>query len=120
MNMKPIYRSLAVTCMGWYLMLPPAAQRNGIPWPDGRAPISQWKIAQSFDSATACEKELDKHRKKFETNYRKANAATPAAQFWAQFYVAAAGDANCIETDDPRLKADSPAETSHVENSQTN
>ncbi len=115
--MNRICRGLAWTLIGWYLMLPPAAQRNGVLWPDGKAPISQWTIAESFDSATACEAELDKHRKRFEKAYRKANHAALTAQFWAQFYVVAAGDASCIGTDDPRLKADSPAETS---NSQAN
>lgn len=101
------YHAIFFSLIGWYLMLPPAAQRDGIPWPDGKAPISQWTIAESFDNAKACEAELDKHRKQFQQTYRKANHDDPSAQFWAQFYVAAAGDASCIETDDPRLKADS-------------
>src|SRR5271156_84246 len=95
-DMNRVCHAMGLTVIGWYLMLPPAAQRNGILWPDGKAPISQWTIAESFDNARACETELNKHRKKFEKTYCKAGHAAPAAQFWAQFYVVAAGDASCI------------------------
>ena len=104
--------------IGWYLMLPPAIQRDGIPWPDGTAPISQWTIAESFDKARACEAEFEKHRKEFQQTYRKVNHAPAGAQFWARFYLAAAGDASCIETDNPRLKEESPAKSSGLQNSQ--
>jgi hypothetical protein len=118
--MNRLFHTLAWTLIGSYLMLPPAAQHNGIPRPNVNAPISQWTIAESFDNAKVCEAELDKHRKGFQHTYRKANHAGPGAQFWAQFYVAAADGASCIETDDPRLKADSPANPSNLQNSQAN
>jgi hypothetical protein len=94
----------ALLMTGWYLMLPPAGQQNGIPWPDNTAPVSRWTIAESFDTAKACEAELAKHRKQFARTYRKTNQADPAAAFWARFYVTASGNAACIASDDVRLR----------------
>jgi hypothetical protein len=90
--------------MGWYLMLPPARQQNGIPWPDSKAAVSDWTIAKSFDTAESCEAELDHERKGFKKTYSKISHKNPEVEFWARFYVAAAGEATCIATDDPRLK----------------
>jgi len=118
--MNRLCHGLTWGLIGWYLMLPPAGQSNGIPWPDVNAPISQWRIAESFDNAKVCEAELDKHRKGFQRTFHKTNHAGPGAQFWAQFYVAAANDASCIETDDPRLKTDLPSTTSNLQSSQPN
>lgn len=98
-------------------MLPPAGQRNGLPWPDGKAPIFQWTVAESFDKAKACEAELDKHRKKFQQTYRKISHQTLNAEFWTQFYVTASGEATCVATDDPRLKGGSDNGTSDVKKS---
>jgi hypothetical protein len=94
----------AVLMAGWYLMLPPAGQQNGVPWPDNTAPISRWTIAKSFDTAKACETELKQNRTHFARNYRQTNQADMAPAFWARFYVEAAGSAACIASDDARLK----------------
>lgn len=100
----------ALPLTGWYLMLPPASQRNGVPWPDSTASVSRWTIAKSFDTAKACEIDLAKHRKQFRT-YQKASRSDPAAVFWSSFYVSASGSANCIASDDVRLRdsAEEPA-----------
>jgi hypothetical protein len=96
---------IILSLLGWYLMLPPAAQQqNGLPWPDGKAPISQWTVAESFDKAKACEVELDKRRKGFQQSYKKISHQFADSEFWSRFYVTAAGEATCIATDDPRLK----------------
>jgi hypothetical protein len=97
------HQAVFLGLMGWNLMLPPAGRRNGMPWPDSKAPISQWIIAKSFDAADSCEAELDKHRKGFKQIYRNMSHKNPEAEFWGQFYIAAAGEATCIATDDPRL-----------------
>jgi hypothetical protein len=102
-----IYRKFimsAVLMSGWYLMLPPAGQQNGVPWPDHTAPISHWTIAESFDTAKACETELKHNRAHFAHNLRKTSQADAAPAFWARFYVEAAGGATCIASDDIRLK----------------
>ena len=104
--MNQSYRKFMITALlltGWYLMLPPAAQRNGVPWPDSTAPVSRWTIAKSFDTAKACEADLAKHRKQFRT-YQKASRSDPAAAFWSSFYVTASGSATCIASDDARLR----------------
>lgn len=85
-------------------MLPPAGQQNGLPWPDNTAPFSRWTTAESFDTAKACEAELAKNRKHFTQTYRKTSPADSEPAFWARFYVAAAGNATCIASDDVRLK----------------
>jgi hypothetical protein len=96
-----------LSLLGWYLMLPTAAQQpNGLPWPDGKAPISQWTIAESFDQAKACEGQLDKHRKSFQCTYSKISHQFADSEFWSRFYIAATGEATCVATDDPRLKGD--------------
>lgn len=112
---------ILVSLIGWYLMLPPAAQQpNGLPWPDGRAPISQWTIAQSFDQAKACEGELDKNRKAFQHTHEKISHRFAESEFWSRFYVAAAAQAACVATDDPRLKAAGDDATSAVKKSSAN
>jgi hypothetical protein len=109
---------IVLSLLGWYLMLPPAAQQpNGLPWPDGKAPISQWTIAESFDQAKACEGQLDKHRKKFQQTYSKISHQFAESEFWSRFYVAAAGEATCVATDDPRLKVGSDNGSSDVKKS---
>ena len=100
-------RTIMITALlltGWYLMLPPASQQNGILWPDNTAPVSRWMIAESFDTAKACEAERLKHRKQFDQIYKKTNQADDAAAFWARFYVRASAGATCIATDDVRLR----------------
>lgn len=90
--------------LGWYLMLPPTAQRNGNPWPDGRAPLGEWATAKSFDTAKACETEVDKHRRVFEKAYREVSHNDSSREFRARFFVVTAGEATCIASDDPRLR----------------
>jgi hypothetical protein len=114
------FHAMAFALIGWYLMLPPAGQQNGLPWPDGRASISQWTIAESFDGAKACEGALTAHRKKFEQAYSKLSHQTSDAEFWGRFYVTAAGEATCIATDDPRLKEDAAARPTGVQPSSAN
>lgn len=97
-----------VALFGWYL-LPPAMQLNGVPWPNAAAPISTWTIAKSFDSARACETEVDRHLKLFEDRFRKVNHRDEDRRFWSQLLVTAAVEATCIETDDPRLRNSSEA-----------
>ena len=95
--------------MGWYLMLPPATGQGGIPHLMIDAPISRWTIAQSFDTSKACEKELDLRRTRFEKIYKKAHSgADPREDFWTGLYMAAADSAECVATDDPRLRDDTP------------
>jgi hypothetical protein len=106
--------------MGWYLMLPPASQLNGMPWPDNKAPISQWTIAKSFDAANACEAELDRNRKGFKQTYRKMSHKNLQSEFWGRFYIAASQQATCIATDDPRLNESAEKTTPDIRPSGAN
>ena len=49
-----LYHAAAVAFAGWYLIVPPYV----LPHYNQRelwAPVSQWKIVEHFDTATACE-----------------------------------------------------------------
>jgi len=90
-GMKPRHAA-ALALVGWYLMVPP---RNLHPFVKGdsvdtTAPLSKWIHLASSDSAKECET-------------RKAEYLNTVAQDrdLAQFAV----DAECIATDDPRLKS---------------
>ncbi|HXK06920.1 MAG TPA: hypothetical protein VMS37_31285 [Verrucomicrobiae bacterium] len=96
--------AVAVSLLGWYLMLPPATGQNGIPQLVINAPIAHWTVAQSFDSSKECEKELDLRRTKFEKIYKKSNHDNVGEEFWSGLYLAAADSAECVATDDPRLR----------------
>ena len=94
---------VAVSLLGWYLMLPPASGQNGIPQLMTNAPIARWTVAESFDTSKDCEKELDLRRTKFEKIYKKTNHNNVGEEFWSGLYMVAADSAECIATDDPRL-----------------
>jgi hypothetical protein len=112
---------ILLTLLGWYLMLPPAAQQqNGLPWPDDKAPVSQWTIAESFDKAKSCEMELSTHRKKFQRTYSKISHQFADSEFWSRFYVTASREAMCVATDDPRLKVDTANGPADVKKSVAN
>jgi hypothetical protein len=102
--MKRYRHALTVSLLGWYLMLPPVVQRASLPWPDDKAPLSQWSVAESFDAAKDCEAAAEARRVKFQETYQKQNSGNPGEQFWMRFYLTAAMGATCIATDDPRLK----------------
>ena len=46
-----------LTLAAWYLLIPPVLPNSPYPVVARNAPLSQWGIAHSFDSAAACEKE---------------------------------------------------------------
>jgi hypothetical protein len=80
----------ALALVGWYLMMPPLG-------PDGRiqkyAPLSQWEISSSYDSADDCEKVRLVASGWMPGANEKKTAHTPR------------GDAAiCVASDDPRLK----------------
>jgi len=86
--------SAVFALIGWYLMLPPTPhtqkQRDDIL--DHGAPLSQWSILQSFDTAKECENERTKIEKPYINGAPIPLAATPFVT------------GQCIATDDPRLK----------------
>jgi hypothetical protein len=122
-----LQHAVVVSLLGWYLMLPPLVPltSSAIPLPfqfQADDPISQWDEQSSFDSADACEKAKAKLvtcgeiLKGFETGDPKEPCdgmtqtvaqAKNKQQESATFNIANRKTmAQCIATDDPRLKGD--------------
>ena len=89
----------ALALVGWYLMLPPD-QNPALPARDITAPISEWVRVGSFDSAVACEAEQQK-RVQF---YIHLGLTTPEATSTYRDRTLDYENAQCIASDDPRLK----------------
>lgn len=85
----------ALALVGWYLMLPPIQNDS---WPNTDAPLSQWSIGGSFDTAKECQDEKVDNAERTE----KTISAPPATLSLAAARQALV--AVCIATDDPRLK----------------
>jgi hypothetical protein len=109
--MKPRHAA-AFALVGWYLMLPPAVMpKTGDPitWItyDSSAPIYQWNHMDSFDHAGDCEA-----ARKALLDKTKENASIVVPEKMSQADVKRSLDervlnavsAECIATDDPRLK----------------
>ena len=81
-------RAAALVFVGWYLMAPPHFRNDKSPFAlDRSAPLSRWALINSFDTAAACKAEV---RRLMDSPIET---------------VAAIGDdAQCIASDDPRLK----------------
>jgi hypothetical protein len=82
-------RTAALALLGWYLMLPPrvGTAPNGI---DDHAPLSRWFAYSSHDAAHECE------GAKFLNREGHKSLDDPMHRAFEQ--------AQCIATDDPRLK----------------
>ena len=76
----------ALALVGWYLMIPPAAQA---PRFDLRAPLRRWDKKASFKSQKECNDALATHQ----TQEARDGMAGP--RFWAF--------GKCVASDDPRL-----------------
>ncbi len=87
--MRP--QSLGLVLLGWYLMIPPLARSAGPAKYDRDAPLGKWFVYGTYDSAHECEgsKWLNREGVK-QKPQDPMKAAFDAAQ--------------CIATDDPRLK----------------
>ena len=81
----------ALALVGWYLMMPPSMRDRPLEEPripDLSAPLAQWTIRFSYDSAGDCERGLSVLMDNAKSNGEKRFASV----------------ANCIATDDPRLR----------------
>ena len=105
MNLR---HAAALALVGWYFMAPPFdSARNVV----ANAPLAQWQIIASFDSASACQSA------KFEVTQREQaeperllkSAPSTVTDADLQKFIQADSTANraiasvCISTDDPRL-----------------
>jgi hypothetical protein len=79
----------ALALVGWYLMSPPHLHWNGQHVTFSLdAPLREWKVVQPFDEAWKCDKRLMQNVVECGT--------CPLESLWLS--------AQCIATDDPRLK----------------
>jgi len=86
-------KAAALALVGWYLMMPPWGKLN--------APLSEWVVYQSFDSAENCAA-ARKVLVDYLANY-KGMAMTLITQSGGNLQFDGSV-ATCIATDDPRLK----------------
>jgi hypothetical protein len=97
----------ALALVGWYLMLPPEqySKEHDRMFPDEDAPISQWEIIGSFDTAAQCktasEQAFSQAGERAREEKRKNPRSKISEEEYDRFYFSDGG--NCIATDDPRL-----------------
>lgn len=87
--------------LGWYLLLPPWG-----PTPEEPAthlPLSQWTPLAAFDSAAECERAKDE-RVSMTADLMKKMRHNPRAERDAFAHGMRAAAAQCVATDDPRLR----------------
>ena len=101
----------ALALVGWYLMQPPMVmpQTGGPTWItfNSTAPISQWNHVDSFDNAADCEaarKSLLDRTKKDTSIVVPEGMSQRDVRMSLNERVMNAVSAECIATDDPRLK----------------
>lgn len=98
----------ALALVGWYLIMPPTVG----PYLrlDKSAPVSQWKIVEHFDTATACEGYLQEMKEGTGASYHEYSVAQ---KFQVEglkkvhdmgIPTFALKAARCIFSDDPHLK----------------
>jgi len=85
-SMTSLIHTCGVVAAGWYLMIPPAAGTSY----DVSAPLWKWRVFSAHDHAYECE------GAKFLNREGARHKNDPIR--------AALGQAQCIATDDPRLK----------------
>ncbi len=81
-------RAAALALVGWYLMIPPTSFKAGtatVDHQDDKAPLSQWVMLSAYDTVAACQEIV----------------VAEVTHGGAPYY----GRAQCIASDDPRLKA---------------
>jgi len=107
-QMKPSH-ALALSLIGWYLLIPPVFSPMGEyhhSFNDLSAPLNKWDIWARFDSQTSCEKE--KQHLRIEAPVRLKFAREHPDQD-ANGNIVAVSEAwqraDCIASDDPRLKS---------------
>lgn len=90
MNLR---HAAALALVGWYLMIPQSALPPNVAY---KKPLSTWQTIQSFDTADECQDYLSDF---FQRSREKAalNMLEPA---YRDFMFA-----QCVASDDPRLKA---------------
>ena len=100
----------SVALVGWYLMTPPFSEKTAL-IPTDSAPLSEWSLENSYDSAVECRQSIEAREKAEEARFTKLTPS-PHNPFriysglpeMARFLYLKALSAKCIATNDPRLK----------------
>ena len=100
--MKPRHAA-ALALVGWYLMMPPENFPSSDE-PISTAPLEQWHVWHSFDAADECERFKLSEENRLWATVLRAEPYTNAQTFARVFHLEMV-DAECIASDDPRLKS---------------
>ncbi len=95
--MKPCHAA-ALALVGWYLMVPNVIETVGGYQADFNCPLSRWAVNSVFDSASECDPIQGGVVLKGQRDMKKAPVQS---MDWA--IAQSLTQAQCIETDDPRL-----------------
>ncbi len=87
----------ALALVGWYLLVPPLS-RDDVP--QNYLPLAQWRLIASYDTAAECMAGSDGYL----SGVKKGIARYKTNLQTAEALIRAAREAQCIATDDPRLK----------------
>jgi len=100
----------AIAGQGWYLMIPPISGCCAATDPNDKgedewkvvsnAPLSDWVVRDSFDSARECRKSRDE---RMERELRAPEVKSKKPNL-LQAFLGQALSAQCVASDDPRLK----------------
>jgi hypothetical protein len=96
--MKTLHAA-ALTLVAWYLMVPPLV--NAPYKVDTEAPLGDWKVYQTFDTAEQCNKSLSSAQAKYE---HTASAPLGTIEHGTRAFALQMVFAQCISSDNPNLK----------------
>jgi hypothetical protein len=100
----------ALALVGWYLLAPPIVHDPSHWHPNMKAPLSEWIVAKSFESASECEKRLAEDNAKAENAQSLASMTKQmndmgGGHVWdTDELLKEMVNEHCIASDDPRLK----------------
>ena len=97
--MKPRH-AVALALVSWYLLVPPLV--NAPYKVDTEAPLTSWKVYQTFDTREECDKSLLAVHAKYKPT---ATAPIGTIKKGTRAFALQMTFARCVSTDDPRLKA---------------
>jgi hypothetical protein len=103
-----VRHAAALALIGWYLMVPPLAHDPKEPQAlvDGLAPISECDVQEVFDTARECKEARDAGKEEFKEALKRSDFGNKpmAKNRIDEITLVQKSSAECIATDDPRLK----------------
>ena len=96
--MRPRHAA-ALALVSWYLLVPPLV--NAPYKVDTEAPLTSWKVYQTFDTRGECDKSLLAAHTKYEPT---ASAQIGSIKKGTRAFALQMTFARCVSSEDPRLK----------------